>query len=774
MLLAVLVCAAVAGLVTAPPDAVSAAPPAEARPVPSLTPAATERLWRRLVRRPGATAFLQTQCAPLRAVFYAATDWLRLATRLAATPSPCAQYYVSVPPLVADKTRPRPGQAARIRALGPAFHALAEINVTGWTAWVASTGSSWHAAGVEARRRLESAGYSVAAGDTWALNELSSAVRQGIGNARANMRAFLAGLYEGEGRPARGVVFTTGIGQGTRELSVYQARLQDWYEDAAFWADVGRTTSDWSQELYGDVRTYAAAGASPEARRDALNEYLQHQTALAAAAPGTGEAARAFLAGAYSPLANAAWQYDTAFGWTNVPVDLMQDYVSAQAFAMRSAGNGRFGYAWAPKNLSAMPAADFAAQTDALLVRLAAALADSAAAPQAACAGGWCTRSLPGAALTAGWRSFAAWRPSLLAFATPPPVVVAGTASPLAIELRTFTGVPYGTGLPVAVALTSSSPTGAFATSPTGPWAPSLTVAIESGARAANVYFTDTQPGAPTIAANTAGKTGATLAAIVTAPPGGTPPETILVSAPSGVVTSSTASFSFSSPVAGVRFECSLDSGAFAPCASPVSFGGLADGDHVFDVRALDASGNVDPTPAHAAWTVDTTAPEAVISAGPRVRTAATRARFLFSAEVGAALACSLDGRAFRPCTSPAAYSRLRAGRHSFRVRAADDAGNVDRSPTRWTWTVDRVPPQTRIVLGPRSGTRSRSAAFYFRSNEPGSTFQCSLDGRRYARCRSPFRRAGLARTTHTFRVRAIDAAGHLDRTPAAHRWRIG
>ena len=80
------------------------------------------------------------------------------------------------------------------------------------------------------------------------------------------------------------------------------------------------------------------------------------------------DAARSFLAGAYSPLANAAWQYDAAFGWTNVPVDLMQDYVSAQTRAMRSAGNSRFGFPWSPRNLAGMPAADFNAQTDALLV----------------------------------------------------------------------------------------------------------------------------------------------------------------------------------------------------------------------------------------------------------------------------------------------------------------------------------------------------------------------------------------------------------------------
>ena len=87
---------------------------------------------------------------------------------------------------------------------------------------------------------MAATGYDVAAGDTWALNELSSAVRQGTGNARANMRAFLNGLYDGDGTlpTARGTVFIAGIGQGTTDLSLYQARLQDWYEDAGFWSDL--------------------------------------------------------------------------------------------------------------------------------------------------------------------------------------------------------------------------------------------------------------------------------------------------------------------------------------------------------------------------------------------------------------------------------------------------------------------------------------------------------------------------------------------------------
>ena len=500
-----------------------AAAPEPFAPVPSLTPAATEELWTELVQDAGVQAVSTAACSPLRAVFYSPTDWRRLATKLAADLSPCAQYYVSVPPLAADKTTFRADEAWRIRALGPAFHALAEVNVTGWTSWVATTGNSWYAAGVEARRRMTAAGYDVGAGDTWALNELSSAVRQGTGNARANMRAFLNGLHDGEGAATRGVVYIAGIGQGTGDLSLYQARLQDWYEDAAFWSDLSRFATDWSQEVYGDVRHYAAAGASLEDRRGALAEYLQHQVALAGAAPASAAAAQTFLAGTYNPLANAAWRYDAAFGWTDITSDLMEDYVSAQVYALRAAGNAGFGFAWSPKN-PGLAAPEFAAQTDAQLVRLAAAIADSDESPAGACGASWCDGVLDGAALTASWRTFAAWKPSRLAFTTPAPTLAPGTASgPMSFELQTATGLAYTAGLPVTVAIATSSATAELALDPAGPWAPALETQIASGATATSVYLRDASSGSVTVTATAAGKTATTQTATIVA--GSSPPQ---------------------------------------------------------------------------------------------------------------------------------------------------------------------------------------------------------------------------------------------------------
>ena len=56
-------------------------------------------------------------------------------------------------------------------------------------------------------------------------------------------------------------------------------------------------------------------------------------------------------------------------------------------------------------------------------------------------------------------------------------------------------------------------------------------------------------------------------------------------------------SFEFSADEAGSSFQCQLDSGAFASCASPFTLTAKK-GSHSFAVRATDAAGNVDQSPA--------------------------------------------------------------------------------------------------------------------------------------------------------------------------------
>ncbi len=528
----------------------------EPPPVASLEPAKTEALWRRLVSARKRQTQVPADCRPVRALFWAATDYLRLATELAATPSPCAEYYVSVPPIVGDKTRPRPNAASRIRALGPNFHAMAEFHFTSWNRWVLSTGSSWYTAGVTARERMAAAGYDFARGDIWVVNELSSAVRRNTGSARANIRELLRGLYEGGDRPTRGAVLIIGVGQrSTTDTSLLQTNLQNWYADTAFWEDMSRYVSDWSQEVYGDVRSHAVPGAPQDLRRDYLNEYLQHPLVLAGVGPPTIDTARAYLQSAYSPLANAAWEREAGYGWTMVSAEQMSAYVSAHVHALRyfSATTGqpqdRWGFAWAPRNGTGKPAAEFTAQSGQVLDRLAAAIRDSAvptdpANPGSAACGPpgqnlFCNVDLEGARFNEAWKSFRTWTQPVLRFATPPQTVPAGTTSAaMTLDLVTSSGLGATTPVPLAVTVTSSSTAGTFSTSPLGPWTRTLPLAIAVGTRTTvPFYYLDPRAGSHTLTAAALGATSGTQTMTVT--PG---PATTLIVTPRAATVQSRAS----------------------------------------------------------------------------------------------------------------------------------------------------------------------------------------------------------------------------------------
>ncbi|MEW6637756.1 MAG: PD40 domain-containing protein [Actinomycetota bacterium] len=92
---------------------------------------------------------------------------------------------------------------------------------------------------------------------------------------------------------------------------------------------------------------------------------------------------------------------------------------------------------------------------------------------------------------------------------------------------------------------------------------------------------------------------------------------------------------------------------------------------------------------------------------------------------------------------------------------------------TKPDWQQDSIPPNTTITSGPPNITSATSASFSLLSTETGSTFRCSLDGAPFAPCTSPKVYSGLANGSHTFRVRATDAADNTDATPAARRWTV-
>ena len=84
----------------------------------------------------------------------------------------------------------------------------------------------------------------------------------------------------------------------------------------------------------------------------------------------------------------------------------------------------------------------------------------------------------------------------------------------------------------------------------------------------------------------------------------------------------------------------------------------------------------------------------------------------------------------------------------------------------------DLIAPGTLFRRKPPKTTTRHLAKFRFVSTEAGSTFSCKLDRKRYRRCHSPARfTVGLGR--HALKVKAIDAAGNADRTPAVYRWKV-
>lgn len=81
-----------------------------------------------------------------------------------------------------------------------------------------------------------------------------------------------------------------------------------------------------------------------------------------------------------------------------------------------------------------------------------------------------------------------------------------------------------------------------------------------------------------------------------------TPPDTTIGSGPSDPSNDANPTFTFSSTEAGSTFRCSLDASPFVACTSPRTVN-VGNGVHTFQVAALDAGGNADPTPASFTWT---------------------------------------------------------------------------------------------------------------------------------------------------------------------------
>jgi hypothetical protein len=278
------------------------------------------------------------------------------------------------------------------------------------------------------------------------------------------------------------------------------------------------------------------------------------------------------------------------------------------------------------------------------------------------------------------------------------------------------------------------------------------------------------------------GDTNSTMKAVTVgsaAPaPDTTPPDTSVTSGPTGTTSDNTPTFAFTATEAGSTFECKVDSGAWATCTSPWTTSALAGGPHGVSVRAKDAAGNTDASPATRSFTVgtapptDTTAPDTTIGSGPNAATNDSTPTFAFTAsESGSTFQCRVDSGSWATCTSPWTTTALADGAHSVSVRAKDAAGNTDASPAARSFTVDTQPPSTTIGSAPPALSPGSSATVTFSSPDSGATFTCRLDGGAWAACTSPKTYTGLTLGGHTVDVRATDPAGNVDSSPATASW---
>ena len=196
------------------------------------------------------------------------------------------------------------------------------------------------------------------------------------------------------------------------------------------------------------------------------------------------------------------------------------------------------------------------------------------------------------------------------------------------------------------------------------------------------------------------------------------PDTTITGGQPADPTNSTTASFSFSgsSGVGSLTFECQLDSGGYTACTSPKEYSSLADSSHTFEVRAVDSNNIKDPTPASYTWVVDTTRPTVTISSmtSNTTNTSPIPVTVLFSESV---TGFTIDSIVVANATkgdfsgSGASYSLTLTPSGQVTVTgniaadvAADAAGNTNTAATQFSRTYDITNPAvTAFAAGPVS-----------------------------------------------------------------------
>jgi alpha-tubulin suppressor-like RCC1 family protein len=218
--------------------------------------------------------------------------------------------------------------------------------------------------------------------------------------------------------------------------------------------------------------------------------------------------------------------------------------------------------------------------------------------------------------------------------------------------------------------------------------------------------------------------------------------------------------------MSGVQYyECRFNGGAYFRCDSSFAFSTVP-GEHTFEVRAVDFAGNADPTPARHTWFVDTTPPAIAASVSG---TLGYQGWYVGDVQI--------DWSVGDPDSSIASTSGCNAATLASDTIGADfvctATSTGGTSSKAVTVRRDATPPETTIASGP--AMQGDSATFAFGGSDAASGvryYECSRDGGSFSLCTSPYT-YDVAPGAHTFAVRAMDAAGHRDPTPATYAWTV-
>ncbi len=255
-----------------------------------------------------------------------------------------------------------------------------------------------------------------------------------------------------------------------------------------------------------------------------------------------------------------------------------------------------------------------------------------------------------------------------------------------------------------------------------------------------------------------------------------TAPDSTITAGPPATSVTADATFDFfaadtGSGVAGL--ECQVDGSGFAPCTSPVSLIGLANGGHTFEVRAVDIADNVEPTPVSFTWTVDVPPADATPpAAAPTLAPAANDAGW-HDADVTATWNWTDEGSGVDPANCTTTSTSTGEGDIELTAECADLAGNTGAASV--TVRVDTTAPTVALTSTPPATSISDAATFEFSGSDTGSgvaQFECQLDGGGFGPCSSPLPLAGLAEGPHTLDIRAADVAGNTG-SAASYTWTV-